>query len=191
MGVGLQQHPARQLASVAAHAFMDAAVLFLQWKQWENVGLFCCHAVALSCPITQQCKRGGIPQFLHFFFYLFSTPNFLFHSQSLSETNAGETRQLGQPPAIKLLCPCWDSGTNGSYFNSDTNKSLHIHPRPQPHLHPNEVRVDFPPLSLLVSMLADQETQWPTQLYNEIQAVIRMGRHFNQGYTVFVVWCSQ
>lgn len=47
---------------------------------------------------------------------------FLFHWQSLSETNAGQTRQLGQPPAIKLLCPCWDSGTNGSCFNSDTNK---------------------------------------------------------------------
>lgn len=69
-------------------------------------------------------------------------------------------------------------------------KGLHIHQRPQPHLHPNEERVEANTLSLLVSMPADQETQWVTQLYNEILVVIRMGRHFNKGYSVFVGWRS-
>lgn len=119
MGVGLQQHPARQLASVAAHAFMDAAVLFLQWKQWENVGLFCCHAVALSCPITQQCKRGGIPQFLHFFFFFTSSlpPIFSFtRSRSQRQTQARQGNWVN----LQLLNSCVPVETAGQMGPTST-----------------------------------------------------------------------
>lgn len=48
-------------------------------------------------------------------------------------------------------------------------KGLHIHQRPQSHLHPNEARVEGKKyaLSLLFNMPADQETQWIPQLYND------------------------
>lgn len=70
----------------------------------------------------------------------------------------GLDEDLGQPPAIKLQRPCRDSGTNGSYFSSDTNKGLHIHRRCQAYLHPNQARVEAEPLFKLVNMLTDQET---------------------------------
>lgn len=164
------------LASVAAHAFMDAAVLFLR-------------AVALSCPITQHTP---IPPF-------FIPPTVLNPQFSLALAVAlrdKRKRDKATRSTSRLLnsSVCGETaGQMGPTPTQTQTKGLHIHQRPRSRSHPSEARVDGNtlPLSRLFSMPADQETQWTPQLYNEVLVVIRTGRHFYKDVSVFVDWRSE
>lgn len=123
------------LASVAAHAFMDAAVLFVR-------------AVALSCPITQHTP---VPPFFA------PHPPVLNPQFSLSLAVAlrdKRRRDKASRSASRLLnsSVCVETaGQMGPTPTQTQTKGLHIHQRPRSRSHPNEARVDGNtlPLSLI------------------------------------------